>query len=150
MKYLVLILVSFIISCGSLPDPGGVYKKSNYYNNVEYQLDATQAYFESTYNYTFKRDFKEFVAIYFYEDMEDVKTLCRSSEPVAGCITSYWVFVIYDSPDRNIRCQTILHEAAHMALFNISGGTNLDYEHKDISFTTFVFDEKNCGFEEVK
>lgn len=144
IKYLLSLL--FIVSCGMQDDPGGVYKKSKYINNLNYQLDSAQAYFETTYNFQFKRPFKEFVSFYFYEDMEDVKALCKQTDPVAGCIRGYWLFIIYDTPDANIRCQAVLHEVGHMALAQISNDKDWDYGHSNPYFNTFVFDEKNCGY----
>lgn len=136
-----LLLVLLLIACDQRAQ---VYKKSNYYNDLDRQLDIAQAYFEKEYNYKFKRDFKDFVVFDFFESQEDMQVVCKSDVPVTGCIVAYWRFVIWDHPDYKIRCQTVLHESGHVALAMITNGLDLDYAHNNKYFTTFVFDEANC------
>jgi hypothetical protein len=135
-----LAIVASLLGCG-YHDPI-VRQQSSYVLDVGQPLSKAQIYFEARFDHKFKRDFEDFVTIYFYEDQSEVNAICRSQVDVAGCIYAYWQFVILDHPDPVVRCQAILHEAGHMALMQITG--DFDYEHKNAYFSEFVFDPVNC------
>lgn len=145
IRYLCLVLL--LISCG-VADSGGTYRSSIYKNKTDKWLDNVQTHFETNYGYKPKRDLKDGVAFFFWQSQQDMHKVCRLSQDVAGCISSYWVFHIYDHPDPFIRCRAVLHEAGHMIIAQLSywetQQIDWQYDHQHPYFSTFVFDPKNC------